>query len=370
MSRSLPLRLLIFIDDRSSSREICRQVQTFIESETDGNFEMQVYQIANQPHLVEHYRLVATPALVKVFPEPQQTLAGSDLLEQLKKLWPQWWSFSREPKEAELVPSVTEVQDDSFTASSERMRLSDEIFKLKREKQELKEQLQFKDQILEMLAHDLRSPLTAASIAMETLKITEKQKFEQLVLREQLFSQAHKQFRSMNWMIETLLEASKNVGKELFIEPRKIDLQQLCEDIFPQFEKRFQDKEQRFIQDIPKDLPPVFGDYELIRQVLINLLDNACKYTQVGGEITISMLHRTSQKIETSICDNGPGIPLAKQERIFEGRFRLERDKAEDGYGLGLALCRKIIRAHYGQISVDSTLGKGCCFNFFLPVYR
>jgi two-component system clock-associated histidine kinase SasA len=124
------------------------------------------------------------------------------------------------------------------------------------------------------------------------------------------------------------------------------------------------------IDDIPQDVPFVFADEELIRQVIVNLLDNAIKYTPDGGKITLSILHRTTQKVQVSIADNGPGIPETKQESIFEGHFRLQRDQEKDGYGLGLSLCRKIIRAHYGQIWVNSVPEQGSCFVFTLPVHR
>jgi two-component system clock-associated histidine kinase SasA len=103
--------------------------------------------------------------------------------------------------------------------------------------------------------------------------------------------------------------------------------------------------------------------------VLINLLDNAIKYTPEGGTIRISCLHRTTQKVQLSICDTGPGIPEENYESIFEERFRLKRDEAKDGYGIGLALCQRIVRAHYGQIWVDSAPNGGSCFHFTLPVY-
>jgi two-component system clock-associated histidine kinase SasA len=105
-----------------------------------------------------------------------------------------------------------------------------------------------------------------------------------------------------------------------------------------------------------------------VRQVIVNLLDNANKYTPEGGKISLSILHRTSQKIQVSVCDDGPGIPEEKREHIFEGHFRLQRDEAQEGYGLGLSLCRKVIRAHCGQIWVDSIFDRGSCFHFTLPV--
>ena len=70
------------------------------------------------------------------------------------------------------------------------------------------------------------------------------------------------------------------------------------------------------------------------------------------------------------IGDNGPGIPEENRDRIFEDHFRLQRDVSKDGYGLGLSLCQRIVRAHYGRIWVESVPGKGSSFNFTLPVYR
>lgn len=127
---------------------------------------------------------------------------------------------------------------------------------------------------------------------------------------------------------------------------------------------------QKLVKDIPTDLPPVYVDQEKIRQVLINLLGNATKYTPEGGKIELTVMHRTAQKIEVSITDNGPGIPAEMRDRVFEERYRLERDGEADGYGIGLSLCRRIITAHYGHIWVDDAIGKkGSCFRFTLPVY-
>jgi len=133
---------------------------------------------------------------------------------------------------------------------------------------------------------------------------------------------------------------------------------------------RFQAKSQHVEQDIPSDLPTIRADSERVRQVVTNLLDNAIKYTPVAGTIHVSILHRTAQKVQVSICDNGPGIPEENRERIFEDHYRLKRDEAKDGYGIGLSLCQRIIRAHYGQIWVDSTTSQGSCFHFTLPVFK
>ena len=99
-----------------------------------------------------------------------------------------------------------------------------------------------------------------------------------------------------------------------------------------------------------------------LRQAIANLLDNAIKYTPICGKIHVSALHRTAQTIQISIADNGLGIPEENQKRIFQDRHRLDRDLTESGYGIGLAVCHQIVRAHYGQIWVESVPGKGSVY--------
>ncbi len=372
------LQLLLFVDDRSSSQEDIKRIKSYLQSLKENySFALQVIDIKEQPYLVEHFRLVATPALVKISPLPRQILAGSDLVAQLNKWWHRWQICLDRHQENSPEPenssddSIETSEIDSLGYSAELMKLSDEIFLLKKEKEQLLEQLQFKDQVLAMLAHDLRSPLTAASIALETLELTENhQDIARVVtLKEQLYKQARKQFQIMNRMIGDLLQASKTMNAKLQIKPHPLSLQCLCQEIVTQFAERFQAKSQIIETDLPQDVPQVYADEELVRQVIVNLLDNAIKYTPEGGRIKLLILHRTTQKVQVSVSDTGLGIPAEKKERIFEGHFRLKRDEAKEGYGIGLSLCRKVICAHYGQIWVDSIPNEGSCFHFTLPVY-
>ena len=381
------LKLLLFVDKRPAHQENIKSIKAYLKNlQSQDPFELDIVETGEQPYLVEYFKLVATPALVKISPSPRQTLAGSDLVAQLEEWWPRWQTSLREfqvttsNQSADLsVPPpqgndyyVPGISGRTADYSEESIRLSDQLFRLRQEKEELKEQLNFKDQVLSMLAHDLRSPLTAASLAMETLELSENHKpSEQTTkLRKQLFKQSRKQFGIMKRMIRDLLEASRSVNVKLNVSPRKINLIVLCEEVLAQFQKQPKVKLLRISKDIPQDIPPVFVDEELLQQLFINLLDNAAKYTPEGGTISLSVIHRTSQQVQVSISDTGDGIPKEKQERIFEGHFRLKRDEEKEGYGLGLALCRNIVRAHYGQIWVDSAPNKGSSFHFTLPVYR
>jgi two-component system clock-associated histidine kinase SasA len=376
------LKLLLFVDERPSSREQIEKIYAYLEEVDESKAcELEVIDIVQQPYLAEHFKLVATPALIKVFPEPRQTLAGQNLVNQLKNWWERWMMAIKEP----LIPSLPPDSPSDIVKSSpdngsiahvvEMIELTDQVFKLKQEREELLAQLKFKDRAIAMLAHDLRNPLTAVILALGTLEIAHFGMNDQNIglkpgLAKQLIAQARLQLRFIDKMVADLLQGPKGTTSELNIQPQKLDLGALCQDIIGQMEEQLRKKSQPIRLDIPSDLPFVYADGEKIRQVLVNLLDNAIKYTPVETEIRVSILHKTSEKVQLTICDRGPGIPEDNYERIFQDRFRLQRDVEKEGYGLGLSLCQRIVHAHYGRIWVESILGKGSCFNFTLPVYR
>lgn len=379
------LQLLLFVDGRPQSKQQVQRIRAYLKDlQSEYNFELQIIDVGQQPYLAEHFKLVATPALIKVHPEPRQTLAGSNIITQLKNWWPRWQAAA--DAYVKLQEELQERVDDngrvgqpksaigSVAVSAELLRLSDEIFHLKQEKEKLLEQLQFKDRVIAMLVHDLRNPLTAAAIAIETLQSNynpEIAAFQRLkpALVVNLLKQARTQAKSIDKMIADLLQVGRGNDTEFTILPQKTEIGTLCLEVLEELRDRCIAKAQKIETDIPQDLPCVYADPERIRQVLVNLLDNAIKYTPEGGTISIAGLHRTTQKIQFSISDTGPGIPTENRERIFENHYRLERDEGKEGYGIGLSLCQRIIRAHYGQIWVDSNPHGGAWFHFTLPVY-
>lgn len=380
----VPLQLLLFVDERPSARSQVLKIRLDLKQlQADYPFQLQIVNVGEQPYLVEHFKLVATPALVKIHPAPVQVLAGSNLDVQIKNWWFRWQQSVAAYLKVAQLPEILDQDYNiklsqstirSVSDSAELIKLTDEIFRLKREQEKLTEQLQFKDRVIAMLAHDLRNPLTAVSIALETLEanlVAQENKVSRLKpeLAAQLFKQARNQAKSIDRMIAGLLQVARGTGAQLHIEPTKLDINALCTEVLSYQSDRAQAKFQTLETDLPADLPCVYADSERLRQVLVNLLDNAIKYTPENGTIRLSVLHRTSQKAQVSICDTGPGIPLEARDRIFEERVRLERDQTLDGYGIGLSLCQTIINAHYGQIWVDSPLSGGSCFHFTIPIY-
>ncbi len=380
-----PLQLLLFVDGRPKSRQQVQRIRAYLkELQAEYSFELQTIDVGQQPYLAEHFKLVATPALIKIHPEPRQVLAGSNIIAQLKNWWPRWQTavdayLKLQEDLQERIDDTARVTSPKSTirsvaVSAELIRLSDEIFRLKQEKDNLQEQLQFKDRVISMLAHDLRNPLTAAAIAIETLQSNynlETGQFQRLKpsLTAHLLKQARNQTKIIDRMITDLLQVGRGKDTEFPILPQKVQLGKLCLDVLEELCDRYTAKSQEVETDIPNDLPYVYADPERIRQVLVNLLDNAIKYTPEGGKISIAGLHRTTQKVQFSIGDTGPGIPVENRDRIFENHFRLQRDEGTEGYGIGLCLCQRIVLAHYGQIWVDSAPNNGAWFHFTLPVY-
>ena len=371
----IPLHLLLFIDKRPSLKQDIQQIRNYLQIlQADHAFKLQVIEVGEQPYLAELFKVVATPTLVKIHPDPRQTLTGSNLVAQLQKCWDKWQQQALDYQTSNTTSHATSIAGiDALGYSSQMIRLSDEVFLLNQEKEKLLEQLRFKEQVLSMLAHDLRSPLTAASLGLETIELAhqahgDKKSMPPIV--NQLLRQTRNQFKVMDRMIGDILIAAKGNSAELTVTPSRLQIGLLCKDVVKQIYDQLQRKSQEIVTDIPQVLPEVYGDEEWLKQVLVNLLENAIKYTPQGGKIEVVVLHRTSQKVQVSVSDNGPGIPPETRDRIFEDHFRLPRDQGKEGYGIGLALCQRVIRAHYGQIWADYPATGGSCFHFTIPVYR
>jgi signal transduction histidine kinase len=120
--------------------------------------------------------------------------------------------------------------------------------------------------------------------------------------------------------------------------------------------------------DVPKDLPHGQGDERRIAQVLLNLVGNAIKFTDLG-EVGIAA-SATNGAFEVAVSDTGPGIPAAEQQKIFEEFHQVDSSstRKKGGTGLGLSIARKIVELHGGRIWVDSEVGRGSTFRFTLPV--
>jgi two-component system sensor histidine kinase KdpD len=121
------------------------------------------------------------------------------------------------------------------------------------------------------------------------------------------------------------------------------------------------------VVQLPRDLPLVKFDAVSIERVLVNLLENVSKYTPSGSTVTLSA-QVIGDQLSVSVADNGPGLPVGREEAVFQKFTRGERESATPGVGLGLAICRAIIESHHGKISAAQRPGGGAVFTFTLPL--
>jgi two-component system clock-associated histidine kinase SasA len=120
------------------------------------------------------------------------------------------------------------------------------------------------------------------------------------------------------------------------------------------------------LSDLPAELPPIWVDEDMARRVLINLMENASKFSPAGGRIEVGARVEENM-IHMWVKDNGPGIPQAEQDHIFDKFTRLHGNNRPGGLGIGLAFCRLAVMGHGGQIWVESNPGQGAAFHFTFP---
>jgi two-component system, OmpR family, clock-associated histidine kinase SasA len=369
---STALQLLLFVDDRYCSTPEYYNILTYLDK-NDLKSGLKIIDVSEQPGLAEHFKLVATPTLIKLLPAPRQVFSGYHIISELENWLPSWLEEAESNHQENLISGNIPENVSDITQIQEMVRLADEVFRLRRQQQDLKEQLRFKEQAISILAHDLRNPLTAANLALDTLAIAKNPNDLRVAhlqpeLMQKLVNRAKEQVMVVDRLVSDILHLSQGAVVDIPIVPHRFDINDLLVSVIQQLIEPFQQKQQEISTDIPQDLPLVYADIDRMRQVLINLLDNASKYTPSGGRIQVVALHRTSQKVQISVIDNGQAIPASDYDLIFQKYYRMGRDRSEDGYGLGLPLCKSIIRAHFGQIWVESS-PRGNVFHFTLPVH-
>lgn len=243
----------------------------------------------------------------------------------------------------------------------ERRRLQQEKHAIELETQ----QERLRSNLLRAISHDLRTPLTSisgnAGILMEkSIALNEEKK-------QELYSSIYDDSMWLVNLTENLLSITR-------IENGTMHLQmgaQLLADVFQEALAHIdrQAKEHRITTELPDDLLMARMDVRLIVQVIINIINNAIKYTPAGSQIVLRA-ERWGSMVEVSIADDGPGISDEAKAHLFDMFYTASQGKADNrrGLGLGLSLCRSIVSAHGGTISVTDNSPRGSVFTFTLPL--
>lgn len=225
--------------------------------------------------------------------------------------------------------------------------------------------IQAKEDLLEMVTHDLRNPLSAVSMSAELLARRLSSSEDKKPITEFL-SQIRHSVDQMSRLIQDVLTSKKIDRGNFSVELRPCDGSKLVKEVIEVMEPIASRKSIRLEKDLSLEAVTVACDKERVRQVLSNLIENAIKFTPSRGTIVV----RASQEhhmVQFSIADNGAGISQEDIPHLFSRYYQAKRT-AHQGTGLGLSIVKGIIEAHGGKAWVESTLGKGSTFFFTLPI--
>jgi len=232
----------------------------------------------------------------------------------------------------------------------------------------LAEASKLKSDFINIVSHQLRSPLTNIKWTFELLasKEIEVPKNKE----EEYFNNVKENIARMVELIDDLLIVSKIEQGTFPIFRKEISLEKIIEELISRFKIFAEASKIKVDFYYPKDLPKIFADPSLIRLVVENLIDNAIHYTKGGGKVDIKIEKKNGTEMLFIIKDNGIGIPRAEQKYIFKKFFRADNalKKKTRGSGLGLYVCRSIVKKSGGKMWFLSEEGKGTTFYFTLPI--
>ena len=230
-------------------------------------------------------------------------------------------------------------------------------------RQELETEINNRIEFTRALVHELKTPITPVLASSELL--VEELKDEPLI---GLAKNINRGASNLNRRIDELLDLARGEIGMLGLNPKPVDPMQLLQGIVGDVTPVALSNGQSLSLELPSSLPVVWADEDRLRQVVLNLINNAFKFTPAGGKI-ILRAKEDGANLVVEVQDTGRGISDEEQQRLFQPYHRLESDREHlSGLGLGLSLSKKLVELHGGQIWVKSRKGKGSTFGFSVPL--
>lgn len=241
---------------------------------------------------------------------------------------------------------------------------SDSIQWMLRDITERKDLDALREDLISMIYHDLRSPLANIVSSIEVLSNLLDESDTQVL---SILGIASNSTARIQRLVDSLLDLNRLEAGQPVVDQKVVDpiaiVRQAFKDVSPSAEGR----RQNLISKLPERLPLLWVDSGMVHRVLVNLLENAIKFTPTSGNIEVGA-KKDGEWLQLWVQDNGPGIPPADRERIFEKFTRLRGKNTPGGLGVGLAFCRLAVQGHGGRIWVESLDGQGTAFLFTLPL--
>lgn len=239
---------------------------------------------------------------------------------------------------------------------------------LEKEIEELQRMENYRREFLGNVSHELKTPIFSIRGFTETL--LEADPGDEATRRAFLEKILRNADRLAN-LVRDLTEISRLETGELQLQRAPFDLSALVGEVIESMEPLAVARQVLLRGDVPEKLPCVLGDRERLRQVLVNLVDNAIKYNNPGGFVEVR-LTQWGDHVRVAVVDNGIGIAPQHIPRLTERFYRVDRSRSREqgGTGLGLAIVKHILNAHQTRLEIESTPGKGSTFAFQLPTAR
>ena len=273
----------------------------------------------------------------------------------------------------ELIPAAVMIDNKLinylaiWTDITQRKQMEEELKERYQQERklhrELEAEIRKRIEFTRIIVHELKTPLTSIMLSSDLLTAELK---EQLPL--DLAQSINRSTVNLNSRIDELLDMARGEMGMLKLKIRPLDLRQLLSSAASDMAPAVSSHKQSLTLKLPASLPLVMADEDRLRQIILNLLSNASKFTPDGGKITLRAREKAASLI-LEVEDTGPGISDKNQKWLFEPYYRVERERERiSGLGLGLALSKTLVELHGGQIWVKSQVGQGSTFGFSLPL--
>jgi two-component system sensor histidine kinase KdpD len=260
-----------------------------------------------------------------------------------------------------LIPEqrhLLETFGGQIAAAIERIQLAAEAAEMARKA----ETESMRNSLLNAISHDLRTPLAVLVGASSSL-VDDAERLS-AAAKHELAVSIHEEAKRMSTLVGNLLDMARLESGAVELARQWTPLEEIVGSVLSRLTPMLADHPVSVA--LPADLPLINVDPVLIEQVFANLLENAVKYTPPGTPIEISA-RKLAARIAVEVADSGPGIPPGEEAKLFDKFYRLQREAAQSGVGLGLAICKAIIAAHGGTISAANRATGGAIFRFELP---
>lgn len=223
-----------------------------------------------------------------------------------------------------------------------------------------------KSDFLSDISHEIRTPLTSISMGIGLLR--ESKTLSSMDREKELLDTVDGEVARLTSLVGELLELSRLESSRVRLDLQEVPLRELLERSVNSFEPQAEKQQINLRLDMEPGLPNAVVDPNRIQSAIGNLVSNALRYTPSGGDVTVSA-KVSDGELRVSVADMGPGIPAESQERVFD-RFYQIKGRPGGQAGLGLPICKAIVEAHGGKISVESGPERGSTFSFVIPLAR